>query len=201
MVTALFTTSSEKPIRNPGPGLVGYAWEENGPSLAVRAGGKSLEQRVEEIASLPLVSVLYIRCDWRNVQSRPGRLDLDPVLGLRLGAAKRHGLPVAFRIQLSNPEFEPQQITLPDFLRAPVLLVKIGSLARRGNKEYVEPRYNHLEFRKAFSGLNQFLAAEFDGNPLIEWMDPMQYGFWGERPHPRIAESVSRLRDSGTHVR
>ena len=178
--TALFTTPSEKPIRNPGTGLVGYTWEENGPSLAVRAGTKTLDQQVEELAGLPLVDVLYIRCDWRNVQSRPGRLDLDPVWKLTLDAAKRHGLRAAFRIQLSNPEFEPQQIALPDFLRSRVPLVKIGSLARRGNKEYVEPRYDHPTFRKAFSELNQLLAAEFDGHPLVEWIDIMQYGFWGE---------------------
>src|SRR4051812_8088407 len=178
--TALFTTPSEKPIRNPGTGLVGYTWEENGPSLAVRAGTKKLDQQVEEIASLPFVDVLYIRCDWRNVQSRPGKLDLDPVWRLTFDAAKRHGLRVAFRIQLSNPEFEPQQIALPDFLRSRIPLVKIGALERRGNKEYVEPRYDHPEFRKAFSELNQLLAAEFNGNPLVEWMDLMQYGFWGE---------------------
>jgi len=59
-------------------------------------------------------------------------------------------------------------------------LVKIGSLARRGNKQYVEPRYDHPAFREAFSELNHLLAAEFDGNPLIEWVDLMQYGFWGE---------------------
>ena len=178
--TALFTTPSEKPLRNPGLGLVGYTWEENGPSLAVRAGRKSLEQQIEEIASVPFVDTLYIRCDWRNVQSRRGRLDLDPVWRLTLDAATRHGLRVAFRIQLSNPEFQPRQIALPEFLRARVPLVKIGSLAKRGNIEYVEPRYDHPEFRKAFSELNQLLAAEFDGNPLIEWMDLMQYGFWGE---------------------
>ena len=28
--------------------------------------------------------------------------------------------------------------------------------------------------------MNELLAAEFDGNPLIEWVDLMQYGFWGE---------------------
>lgn len=178
--TALFTTASEKPLRNPGLGLVGYTWEESGPSLAVRAGGKTLERQVEEIASLPFVDVLYIRCDWRNVQSRPGRLDLDPVWPLTLDAAKRHGLRVGFRVQLSNPEFQPREIALPEFLRSRIPLVTIGSLARHGNVPYVEPRYDHPEFRKAFSELNQLLAAEFDGNPLIEWMDLMQYGFWGE---------------------
>ena len=67
--TILFTTSSEKPLRNPGYGLVGYSWEESGPSLAARAGRETLEQHVEKISSLPFVDVLYIRCDWRNVQS------------------------------------------------------------------------------------------------------------------------------------
>src|SRR5689334_10783165 len=99
--TALFTTPSEKPLRNPGLGLVGYTWEENGPALAVRSGKRKLEDEIEQLASLPFVHVLYIRCDWRNVQSRPGRLDLDPVWPLTLDAAKRHGLRVAFRIQLS----------------------------------------------------------------------------------------------------
>ena len=100
--TILFTTPSEKPLRNPGLGLVGYSWEESGPSLAARAGRETLEQHVEQISSLPFVDVLYIRCDWRNVQSRPGRLDLDPVWALTMDAAKRKGLRVAFRIQLSN---------------------------------------------------------------------------------------------------
>src|SRR3954453_20111824 len=42
--TILFTTPSEKPLRNPGFGLVGYSWEESGPSLAARAGRETLEQ-------------------------------------------------------------------------------------------------------------------------------------------------------------
>jgi hypothetical protein len=178
--TALFTTPSEKPLRNPGLGLVGYTWEENGPSLAVRAGKRSLEDQIEQTASLPFVDVLYIRCDWRNVQSRPGRLDLDPVWQLTLDAARRHNLRVAFRVQLSNPEFQPKNIALPEFLRSRIPLVNIGGIPRRGNVQYVEPRYDHPEFRKAFTELNQLLAEKFDSDPLIEWMDLMQYGFWGE---------------------
>jgi len=178
--TTLFTTPSEKPLRNPGLGLVGYTWEEGGPSLAARAGRETLEQQVENLSSLPFVDVLYIRCDWRNVQSRPGRLDLDPVWTLTLEAAKRRGLRVGFRVQLSSPVFEPEQIALPEFLRSRVPLVKIGRIPEHRNSEYVEPRYDHPEFQKAFTELNNLLAAEFDGNPLIEWMDVMQYGFWGE---------------------
>src|SRR5258707_1337160 len=53
--TILFTTPSEKPLRNPGLGLVGYTWEENGPALAVRAGRETLEHAIEKMATLPFV--------------------------------------------------------------------------------------------------------------------------------------------------
>jgi hypothetical protein len=179
-LTALFTTPSEKPVRNPGLGLVGYAWEEGGPSLAARAGRETLERHVENISTLPFVDVLYIRCDWRNVQSRPGRLDLDPIWKLTLEAAKSRGLRVAFRVQLSSPVFQPEQISLPEFLRQRVPLVKIGRIPGHGDAEYLEPRYEHPEFQKAFMELNGLLVEAFDGNPQIEWVDMMQYGFWGE---------------------
>jgi len=178
--TVLFTTPSENPLRNPGLGLIGYTWEESGPSLAARAGRESLEQHVEKIASLPFVDILYIRCDWRNVQTRAGRLDLEPVWALTLDAAKRKGLRVAFRIQLSNTSFQPEQVALPPFLRDRIPLVNIGRIPGKGDGQYREPRYDHPEFQKAFAELNDLLAAEFEGNPLIEWMDLMQYGFWGE---------------------
>src|SRR6184192_2204937 len=147
--TVLFTTPSEQPLRNPGLGLVGYAWEESGPSLAARAGGETLERHVENISSLPFVDVLYIRCDWRNVQSRPGALNLHPVWDLTLDAARRRGLRVAFRIQLSNPELQPDQLALPEFLRSRIPLVKIGRIPKLGATEFVEPRYDHPEFQKA----------------------------------------------------
>jgi hypothetical protein len=178
--TVLFTTPSERPLRNPGLGLVGYTWEESGPSLAARAGKETLEQHVDKMSSLPFVDVLYIRCDWRNVQSRPGRLDLHPVWQLTLDAAKRKNITVGFRVQLSNHSFQPEQVALPEFLRDRVPLVNIGRIPGKGAGEYREPRYDHPEFQKAFAELNDLLAAKFEGNPLIEWMDLMQYGFWGE---------------------
>jgi hypothetical protein len=186
--TVLFTTPSEKRLRNPGLGLVGYTWEEGGPSVAVREGRQTLEDHVEKMASLPFVDVLYIRCDWRNVQKQAGRLDLDPVWDLTLAAAKRHGLRVAFRVQSSNTVFQPQQLALPEFLRQRIPMVKIGPMGKHGGSElssgatgyWIEPRYDHPEYLKALTELNHLLAARFDGDPLIEWVDIMHLGFWGE---------------------
>jgi len=181
-----WTNPSAEPVRNHGLGLIGYVWEENGPSLAVRAGKETLEQHVEKLASLPFIDVLYIRCDWRDVQQRPGRLDLHPVWKLTFDAAKQYGLRVGFRIQLSSPNFQPKQLALPGFLQESVPLVKIGRLrgekdvSGEGGWDYVEPRYDHPAFVKAFRELNDLLAAEFGDDPRVEFMDMMMYGFWGE---------------------
>ena len=177
--TVLFTTASEKPIRNPGLGLVGYAWEEGGPSLAARAGRETINEHIEKMSSLPFVDVLYIRCDWRDVQSRRGRLDLNPVWQLTLDAAKRKGLRLHFAFSSRISRFQPEEVALPPFLRDKVPLVPIGRVPGKDG-QYREPRYDHPEFQKAFAELNDLLAAQFEGNPLIEWMDLMQYGFWGE---------------------
>lgn len=42
------------------------------------------------------------------------------------------------------------------------------------------PRYDHPEYQRAFQELNALLAQELNGNPLVEYMDTMMYGFWGE---------------------
>src|ERR1043165_6176594 len=177
--TILVTSQSTKPVKNYGLGLMGYTWEEGGPSLAARAGTETLEQHVEKLASLPFVDVLYIRCDWRDVQTAPGKLQLHPVFPLTIDAAKRHNLRVAFRIQMSNTEGQPGRLALPDFLQKQVPLVKIGK-TYGAKSDFVEPRYDHPRFRSAFKELNELLVQQFDQNPLIEFVDLMMYGFWGE---------------------
>jgi hypothetical protein len=179
--TLAVTTPSKEHIRNFGLGLVGYTWEENGPALRVRKGQQTLEQAVEQMASLPFVDQLYIRCDWRDVQSQAGKLNLSPVWELTLDAARRHGLRIAFRVQMSNPEFEPKRLALPDFLQRTVPLAHIGRRMFHGREiDFMEPRYDSPVFQSAFRELNELLAERFDGDPLIEFMDLMMYGFWGE---------------------
>ena len=177
--TVHVTSQSSKRIKNYGLGLVGYTWEEGGPSLAARAGKESLQQHVEKMSTLPFVDVLYIRCDWRDVQTRAGKLDLNPVFQLTLDAAKRNNLRVAFRIQMSNTEGQPGRLALPDFLQRQIPLVKIGK-TYGAREEFVEPRYDHPRFQSAFKELNELLVREFDNNPLMEFVDLMMYGFWGE---------------------
>jgi hypothetical protein len=180
--TIFATQASRDHMRNFGAGLVGYTWEENGPALEVQCGRETLEQGVEKMSSLPFVDVLYIRCDWRDVQTGPGKLNLSPVWDITFDAAKRHNLGVGFRIQLSSPNIQPQKLSLPDFLHDKVPVVNIGhkSKEHQAGFDFREPRYDSPEFQKAFTELNDLLAAKFGDNPLLEYMDLMMYGFWGE---------------------
>ena len=43
-----------------------------------------------------------------------------------------------------------------------------------------QPRFDHPFFQQAFKDLVEQLAAEFNGNPIIEFVDTFLYGFWGE---------------------
>ena len=180
--TIFATQPSRDHIRNFGTGLVGYAWEENGPALGAQCGRETLEQSVEKMASLPFVDVLYIRCDWRDVQTSPGKLSLSPVWDATFDAAKRHNLGIGFRIQMSSPNIQPQKLSIPDFLREKVPIVNIGHRSKEHHTsfDFYEPRYDAPEFQKAFAELNDLLAVKFGDDPHLEYMDLMMYGFWGE---------------------
>ena len=173
-------------------GIPGGGWTFTGRP----AGRQTLENHVERMASLPFVDVLYIRCDWRDVQTRPGKLDLNPVWKLTLDAAKAHGKRVAFRVMLSNTAFQPKRLAMPDFLSGKVPVVAIGRARDLGgNTGYREPRYDHPEFLRAFRELNELLAAEFDGHAQIEFVDLMMYGFWGEGHTSDLPAPIPGLSD------
>jgi len=176
--TLTVTTPARGQVRNFGMGIVGYAWEENGAPPT----GQPLEVSVRKLAELPFCDKLYIRCDWRDVQKRPGRLDLNPVFPIALELCRKHGIALGIRVQMSTPNLFPT-LSIPDFLAKKIPFVDIGPMMRRGKKvkgHFKEPAYHSPVFQKAFRELNELLAEEFDDDPRIEWIDLMQYGFWGE---------------------
>ena len=82
------------------------------------------------------------------------------------------------------------EAALPDFVLEKVLKVDLVLSDQEGSasaKRYLgnphsryQPRFDHPSFQLAFRELVGQLAAEFDGNPLIEFIDTFMYGFWGE---------------------
>jgi hypothetical protein len=177
----MVTTPSTEIVPNYGMGLVVYVSGDTGPP---RLPGETLEKSIEDLVKLPFTQKIYIRPNWREVQKTPGKLDLPDWWKITFDLAERYNKRVGFRIMLENPDFpEPG---MPDFLMAKVPYVKLkgewkGNRSEtRYRKEHRMPRYDDPAYQAAFRELNELLAADFNGNPHVEYMDTMMYGFWGE---------------------
>ena len=53
---------------------------------------------------LPFAQKIYIRPDWRDIQKRPGRLDLPEHWKITFDLARRDEKRVGFRVMLENPD-------------------------------------------------------------------------------------------------
>jgi hypothetical protein len=166
------TTPSTEPILNYGMGLVTYICDEVGPP---RVSGRSPEQSIEDLVRLPIGSKLYLRVNWKDVQQKPGRLDLCPHWQATFALARQYDKRIGLRVMMSNPDI--QESPLPAFLDGKLPMVKLGSWK---NRERSEPRYDDPRFQSAFRELTDLLADAYDGHPQVEYVDTAMYGFWGE---------------------
>jgi hypothetical protein len=146
------TTPSEDVVPNYGKGLVTYITADSGTE-EIKAD--NIPQAIEDLVRFPLGEQLYIRPTWREVQPQPGRLELPDYVKQVFRLAKTHNKRVGFRVQMCAPDLQ------------------------NPHSRY-QPRYDDAFFQQAFEELVGLLAAEFDGNPQIEFMDTFMYDFWGE---------------------
>ncbi|MDX2429455.1 MAG: hypothetical protein QNK35_00890 [Bacteroides sp.] len=171
------TTSSKLAVHNPGMGLVTYICDEAGPP---KVEGESLETSIENLAKFPLGDKLYLRVDWRDIQSRPGRLDFPDHWKICFDMARKYNKKVGLRIQLMSPVIEAQSV--PDFVAEKIPFVELGTTDEIGipGKVHKAPRYDHPEFIRAFKELDDLLSDLYNGHDLVEFVDTYMYGFWGE---------------------
>jgi hypothetical protein len=173
------TTPSRDIVPNFGMGLTVYV---SGDYWPPRTGSDSLEAYCENLIKLPFAQKVYIRLNWRDIQKHPGRLSLPEVWKVTFDLARRYNKRVCFRVMLENPDYPDPG--MPEFLVGKVPYVRPRGEWNRGpehiRKDYSMPRYDHPDYQAAFRELNGLLAAELNGNPLVEYMDTMMYGFWGE---------------------
>lgn len=180
------TTPSEDAVPNYGMGLVTYITADRGTE---EIKSDNIPQAIEDLAHFPLGQQLYIRPTWREVQARPGRLELPDYVKLVFELAKKNNKRVGLRIQMSAPDYT-HEAALPDFVleKVPrVDLVPGDQENSAAGKRFLEnphsryqPRFDDPFFQQAFKELVGQLAAEFNGSPLIEFIDTFMYGFWGE---------------------
>ncbi len=95
---------------------------------------------------LPLGTKLYLRVNWKDVQQRPGKLDLCEHWKLTFELARRYRKRIGFRVMMSNPDIPDSP--LPEFLRDKIPMVKLGDWLKRTR---YEPRYDSiLRFSRRF---------------------------------------------------
>jgi hypothetical protein len=180
------TTPSEEVVPNYGKGLITYITADMGTD---EIKSDNIPQAIEDLVKFPLGQLLYVRPTWREVQPRPGRLEMPDYLKLVFDLAKKNNKRVGLRVQMSAPDYT-HAAALPDFVLEKVPKVdlvmnpKESSAAaerylRNPHARY-QPRFDDPFFQQAFKELVGLLAAEFDGNAAIEFIDTFMYGFWGE---------------------
>jgi hypothetical protein len=169
---AMATTPSSEPVANYGMGMITYICDEIGPP---QKAGESQEKSIEDLVRLPVGSKLYLRVNWKDVQSRPGRLDLCPHWKTTFDLARQYDKGIGLRVMMSNPDIPDSP--LPAFLDGKIPMVKLGSWLKRDRSE---PRYDDPRFQAAFEELTDLLADAYDGHPQVEYVDTAMYGFWGE---------------------
>jgi hypothetical protein len=180
------TTPSEEGVANYGRGLVTYITADMGTE---EIKSDDVSKAIEDLVRFPLGQLLYVRPTWREVQPRPGRLEMPDYLKLVFDLAKKNNKRVGLRIQMSAPDYWHAP-ALPDFVldRVPkVDLLLTNPQDKKDGQRFLDnpysryqPRFDHPFFQQAFRELVGLLAAELNGNPLIEFIDTFMYGFWGE---------------------
>lgn len=180
------TTPSREPVPNFGKGLITYITADMGTE---EIKSDNIPQAIEDLVKFPLGEKLYLRPTWREVQPRPGRLQLPDYFKQVLELGRKYNKRLAFRIQMSAPDYTHAP-ALPDFVldRVPkvdLILTSTGDRAaaqrylQNPNARY-QPRFDDPFFQRCFRDLVAQLADEFNGSPDIEFMDTFMYGFWGE---------------------
>jgi hypothetical protein len=180
------TTPSEEVVPNYGKGLITYITADMGTD---EIKSDNIPQAIEDLVRFPLGQQLYVRPTWREVQPRPGRLELPDYLRLVFELAKKNNKRVGMRVQMSAPDYWHQS-ALPDFVleKVPTVDLIVSEKEDKASAERFlknpysrsQPRFDHPFFQHAFRELIGLLAAEFNGSPAIEYIDTFMYGFWGE---------------------
>ena len=180
------TTPSDDVVPNYGKGLITYITADMGTD---EIKSDAVFQTIEDLVRFPLGQQLYIRPTWREVQPRPGKLELPDYIKLVFELAKKNNKRIGLRVQMSAPDYTHAP-ALPDFVleKVPkVDLILSATESKEAAERYLrnpharyQPRFDDPFFQQAFKDLVAAMAAEFNGNPNVEFIDTFMYGFWGE---------------------
>ena len=147
----------DRHLRNPGMGLIIYGRPDPPP---------------------PEADIYYNTIVWHDVETEPGVYNWQTQRVKRLfEVARKHNRRVALRLVTSWQNYDNP---LPDYLTKQG--VKLFPHGRRPKsfRVFMEPEWWNPKYIRAYKNLVHAFGREFDGHPMIDWIDMRYYGFWGE---------------------
>ena len=180
-----YTTSGNQVINCYGMGLTTYiSGDHDAPAVPP---GKTLDKVIDELVSFSPSTKLYIRPCWKTLQKRQGRLDFDDYVKITLEKAAKYNKRIGFRVNWDVPQQYPRDpkvapdytLFLPDYVLQKVPMTPMeGEYLGRNDWKLLDCHNQYfLEYFEEFMAL---LAEQWNGSDLIEWMDTVMFGWWGE---------------------
>ena len=179
-----YTTSGNQLINCYGMGLQTYISGDHGAPVVP---GETLEQTIDKLVSFSPCTKLYIRPCWKTLQKRPGRLEFDDYVKITLEKAAKYNKRIGFRVNWDVPQQYPSDpnmapdytLFLPDHVleKVPMTLME-GEYLGRNDWKLLD--CHNPYFMEYFEELMGLLAEQWNGSDVIEYMDTVMFGWWGE---------------------
>ena len=161
-------------LRNPGMGWVFHHYDNS-----LKRYGTHLEA-ADTVDDFPGASVIYLRLAWSLLEPEEGRFNWS-ILDTPAQRWLAKGYQIALRISCSESDPE-QPYATPKWVREAGAQ---GYHFTRGkgvdpNGSNWEPRYDDPVFLQKLDRFLAELAARYDGNPEVAFVDVGSFGVWGE---------------------
>lgn len=171
-----FEADQKSMIRNPACGWVLYAAD-----LMLPHAGTYWQEVAEFV---PKTSIVYIRLPWSLYEPEEGNYAWERSGNLKalIDGAKERGLKLAFRIVLNSKDCKVSA--------APAYVREAGAAGYEekgvGNIPLWTPDPTDLVFRMKFEKFLEAFASTFDDPDVVDFIDAVGLGWWGEMHHVGI---------------
>ncbi len=169
-------------IRNPGMGFVGYAHSDhmNKGKFCREEYNTPTYEELERMISNPYCDNVYLRVEWRDIQSEKGKLNFFKTWENTLELVEKYNKTWSFRI-MSAHNGSKYKNSIPEFLNDKITLRPYPNDEIKDHTAYFT-RYDE-NFFAPWSEMLELLGEKYDNDPRLAWADISGYGKWGEMHH------------------
>lgn len=126
----------------------------------------------------------YVRINWADLEPERGKYDWTPFDKV-INESKKTGINLSLRIMVCNPHSKgyyssPKWLFDEGCKSYDYLIGGTGDMSAGIRINRIEPDYSDPVFLKRHAEFINAIAAKYDGNPYVDYIDIGTYGHWGE---------------------